>query len=68
MGRSDASSAHLPNRMVKITVGNGATGINGTDGAARHSGIYDLQGRKVNSTTDINKGVYIMNSKKYIYR
>lgn len=68
MGRSDASSAHLPNRMVKITVGNGVTGINGTDGAARHSGIYDLQGRKVNSTTDINKGVYIMNSKKYIYR
>ena len=68
MGRSDASSAHLPDRMVKITVGNGATGINGTDGAARRSGIYDLQGRKVNSTTDINKGVYIMNSKKYIYR
>ncbi len=56
----------LDDYTAELIVANGVTGIGSIDaeGTAANGAIYDLAGRKVNST--VKGGIYIQNGKKFI--
>lgn len=66
LGRRDGSSAVLGEQTVMVTVGKGATGIESVTTDSANTNIYDLQGRKVSSASDLSKGMYIINGRKHI--
>lgn len=70
IGDAEISSLRLSDttgKNVNVSNGDGTTGI---DRMGKHvmnvNGIYDLQGRKLSSTTPLKNGIYIINGKKVV--
>ena len=70
IGDADITSLRLSDttgKNVNVSNGNGTTGI---DRMGKHvmnvNGVYDLQGRKLSSTTPLKNGIYIINGKKVV--
>lgn len=70
IGDAEISSLRLSDTIgknVNVSNGNGTTGI---DRMGKHvmniNGVYDLQGRKLSSTTPLKNGIYIINGKKVV--
>ena len=70
IGDAEISSLHLSDttgKNVNVSSGDGTTGI---DRMGKHvmniNGVYDLQGRKLSSTTPLKNGIYIINGKKVV--
>ena len=70
IGDSEISSLRLSDttgKNINVSSGDGTTGI---DRMGKHvmnvNGVYDLQGRKLSSTTPLKNGIYIINGKKVV--
>ena len=70
IGDAEISSLRLSDttgKNVNVSNGEGTTGI---DRMGKHvmnvNGVYDLQGRKLSSTTPLKNGIYIINGKKVV--
>lgn len=70
IGDADITSLRLSDttgKNVNVSNGDGTTGI---DRMGKHvmniNGVYDLQGRKLSSTTPLKNGIYIINGKKVV--
>ena len=70
IGEADITSLRLSDttgKNVNVSNGDGTTGI---DRMGKHvmnvNGVYDLQGRKLSSTTPLKNGIYIINGKKVV--
>ena len=70
IGDADITSLRLSDttgKNVNVSNGDGTTGIDRMGKYVMNvNGIYDLQGRKLSSTTPLKNGIYIINGKKVV--
>ena len=70
IGNADITSIRLSDttgKNVNVSNGDGTTGIDRMGKYVMNiNGIYDLQGRKLSSTTPLKNGIYIINGKKVV--
>jgi hypothetical protein len=70
IGDSEISSIRLSDTTGKNVNVSNSDGTTGIDRMGKHvmnvNGVYDLQGRKLSSTTPLKNGIYIINGKKVV--